>query len=101
MALGRDGCFGRVKLDSSLDVQEIRVTGLRKKFDDAPGVNFLFHIGRPMHFDIERRATTQKSVLHAFESGEFHTLDINLDEVGRRQLIPRNVRIEADHRHYE
>lgn len=101
MTLARDGCFGRVKLNSSFDVQEILVTGLRKKLDDAPGINFLFRIGRPMHFDIQRRATTQKSVLHAFESGKFHTLDINFDEVGRWQFIPRDVRIEADHRHYQ
>ena len=87
MTLARDGCVGRVKLDSRFDVQEILVTGLSKKLDDAPGVIFLIRFGRAMHFDIERRATAQKGVLHAFESGEFHTLDINLDEVGRTMFL--------------
>jgi hypothetical protein len=51
-----------------------------------------------VHFDVKRRVALVEGAVEVTEHGEFYALDIDLDQVGSREVVFQNVLIQPKHR---
>lgn len=59
--------------------------------------NFLFG-GRAVHLDVQLRPTLHQKAMHTLQGLQFHSFDINFDQVRERQRVLSDFVVEAHHR---